>query len=426
MHDLRKKIFESGKTVSRKARSRQQSAQPSPASSRAGSRAGSRATSRHASEEEDNSSDYEYNDSLASSIVASEDGDDTGPTPPQEILHNHIVDLLDQKRDSGQDREDKLTAYTELLRHHPEAEEIEAQMNELLPMLLKSVRGRRTPQGVLWALKALTMTIITTGAENIHDRVYPVLQTLCGNSEYDDDSNESIRVAAIRAMSISTMCGGGSVTAAEEFLDFLMEIIQSDGHTIDAGDSGPVVTEALQAWGFVASGLDDLEDRSTEAMEAFTEQLDSSEVDVQIAAGCNIALILESAREYEEETEETWNMRYDKDGLLRRLHALQKESSKSISKRDRRQLHSSFKSIITSLEEGKGPGYSTAFNEDYAEYGYRQKLRIQDMSIVIHSWSLQARVVMLKLVLGGGFPSHYLNNPVVRGLLSGARTEHIS
>ncbi|XDG03924.1 hypothetical protein ABKA04_003539 [Annulohypoxylon sp. FPYF3050] len=439
MHDLRKKIFESGKTVSRKARSRQPSAQQSPASSRPGSRA----TSRHASDEEDDS-EYEYTDSLASSLIISEEGDEEeGTTPPStsEVLHNHIVDLLDQKRDSGQDRADKLNAYTELIRHHPSAEEIDAQMDELIPMLIKSVRGRRTPQGVMWSLKALMVTTLTSGAESIHDRVYSTLKTLCENSDYDDDDNEQIKVLAIRAMAVSTLCGGGSVTAAEEFLEFLIEIIQSDGHVIEAGDNGPVVSAALNAWGFVASGLDDLEDQSTEALEAFMEQLDSNDVDVQVAAGSNIALLLESAREYEEGTGETWNMRYDQDALLHRMHSLTRESSKSISKKDRRQLHSNFNSIVTSLEHGKGPGYSTArrfasnphtggnksdFNGDYQEYGYRQKLRIQNISIVIDTWSLSARVGMLKSILGGGLASHYLNNPVVRDLLSGAKTEYVS
>ncbi|XXH04263.1 hypothetical protein Hte_010677 [Hypoxylon texense] len=433
MTDLRKKIFENGKTVSRKARSRQQSAQGSPASSRGGSRA----TSRHASDEDE--SDYE-NESLGSSIVNSDDSDDAGPTPPSEALHGHIVDLLDEKRDNGRDRENKLTAYTELIRHHFSADEVDGQISELLPMLLKSIRGRKTAQGALWALRALSITILTTGSDQIHDRVYPSLKTLCQDTEYDDD-NETIKVACIRAMAVSTMCGGGSAASAEEFLDFLLDIIESDGHVIDAGDNGPVVCAALDAWGFVASDMEDLEEESTRALEAFTEQLDSTDVDVQIAAGADIALLLEAAREHEEETDEPWNMRYDQDKLLQRLTALTKESSKSISKKNRRQLHSSFNSVVTSLEHGKGPGYSTArrfasnphtggnrtdFKDDSQEYGYRQKFRVQNISITIDSWSLSSRISMLKAILGNGLASHYLFNPVVRDLLSGAKSEILS
>ncbi|KAI1764210.1 interferon-related developmental regulator-domain-containing protein [Hypoxylon sp. FL1150] len=434
MHDLRKKIFESGKTVSKKARSRQQSAQASPASSRGGSRA----TSRHASDEDE--SDYEVESLGSSTIVNSDDSDDAGPTPPSEDLHGYIVDLLDEKRDGGRDRENKLTAYTELIRHHFSADELDGRVGELLPMLLRSVRGRRTAQGALWALRALALTILTTGSEQIHDRVYPTLRTLCQDADYDDD-NEMIKVACLRTMAVSIMCGGGSSASAEEFLEFLLEIIESDGHTIDAADSGPVVTAALDAWGFVASDLEDLEEESTRAIEAFTEQLDSTDVDVQIAAGADIALLLEAAREHEEETDEPWNMRYDQDQLLQKLTALTKESSKSISKKNRRQLHSAFNSVVTSLEHGKGPGYSTArrfasnphtggnradFKEDSQEYGYRQKFRIQNISITIDTWSLSARLAMLRAVLGNGLASHYLFNPVVRDLLSGSKSEILS
>ncbi|KAI2627291.1 interferon-related developmental regulator-domain-containing protein [Hypomontagnella submonticulosa] len=425
MHDLRKKIFESGKTVSRKARSRQQSAQASPASSRAGSRA----ASQHASEEED-FSDYEYEESLTSSIVNSEDGEELEPVALSETLHSRIVELLDQKRDSGQDRENKLIAYTELIRHHSsadETEELEGQLNDIIPLLMKTIQGRRTPQGVIWALKALTITILSTGAESIHDRVYSTLKGLCQDTDYDDD-DESIKIEIIKAMCMSTMCGGGSAESAEEFLEFLIEIIESDGHIIQAGDNGPVVTTALEAWGFVASGLEDLEEQSAQALEAFIEQLESSDVGVQVAAGSNLALLLEIAREYTRETGETWNMRYDKDALLGRVNALTKESSKSISKRDRKQLHYTFNSIMTSLERGTGPGYSTARRLDNyeEEYGYRQKYRIQNISIVIDSWSLSAQIGMLKSILGGGLASHYLNNPLVKDMLNGAKTEYLS
>ncbi|KAL7622896.1 hypothetical protein AAE478_006575 [Parahypoxylon ruwenzoriense] len=431
MHDLRKKVFESSKTVSRKARSRQQSAQPSPANSRPGSRAPSRQVS-----EEEYSSDSDWEDSLTNSVANSEEGDEASPVSRSEVLHNHIVDLLDQKRSSMQDREGKLTAYTNLIRHHPNAtEEIEQQINDLIPALLRGVRGRGTTLETINAIKALTVTILTTELETAHDRVYPTLKGICENSD-----DESVKVAAIKAMGIATMCGGGSATAAEELMEFLLEIVESDGHAIDAGDNGPVVAAALTAWGFVASNIDDLEEQSTRALEAFTEQLDSTDVDVQVAAGADIALLLEVAREYEEEMGEAWNMRYDQDKLLQHLTALTRESSKSISKKDRRHLHTSFNSVVTSLEHGKGPGYSTArrfatnphtggnkaeFRDDYQEYGYREKLRIQNISIIIDSWSLSARVGMLRSILGSGLANHYMDNPVVRGLLHGAQTEYI-
>lgn len=55
MHDLRRQALESGKTVSRKARSRQASGQSSRAGSTASSRAASRVASRNASDDEEGS-----------------------------------------------------------------------------------------------------------------------------------------------------------------------------------------------------------------------------------------------------------------------------------------------------------------------------------------------------------------------------------
>ncbi|KAI1495927.1 interferon-related developmental regulator-domain-containing protein [Biscogniauxia marginata] len=435
MRDLRKKILlESGKTVSRKARSRPESTRASPGGSPAASRNGSRAASRYASEEEDMSGS-DYDDSLASSVINSDDGEEASATWP-ERLRDRIAELLDRKRSSTKGRESTLAAYTHLVRHHYAAEYVENQFNELIPALMKVVRGSSNNDETLAALKALTMTILSTQSETVYDHVYPTLKGVCHDSE-----EAPVKVEAIEAMCIATMCGGGSVTAAEELMEFLMEIIESDGHSIEAADNGLVVGAALAAWGFVASNLDDLQDQSEQALEAFTEQLDSTDVEVQIAAGTNIALIFEAAREHEEETDESWNLRYDQHRLLQRMIALTKESSKSISKKSRKQLHASFNSVLTSLEHGKGPGYSTArrmasnphtggskadFSQDFKEYGYREKIRIHNISMVIDSWSLSARLEMLKPIIGGGLAVHYLENPAVKDLLDSAHVELVS
>ncbi|KAI8633653.1 interferon-related developmental regulator-domain-containing protein [Xylariaceae sp. FL1651] len=435
MRDLRKKILlESGKTVSKKARSRPDSLGTSPANSPIPSRGASRANSRYASEEED-LTDSDYDDSLTNSVINSDDGEEPVASWTDR-LRDRVAELLDRKRSSTKGRETCLAAYAHIIRHHYAAEHIEPQLNELIPALLKSIRGGSNVDETLAAVKALTMTILSTGSESFYDSVYPSLKGLCQNTE-----EESLKVEAIEAMSVATMCGGGSVNDAEELMEFLVEITESDGHSIEAGDNGPVVSAALTAWGFVASNLDDLQDQSDQALEAFTEQLDSTAVDVQVAAGTNIALIFEGAREYEEETEEAWNLQYDQHKLIQRMTALVRESSKSISKKDRKHLHASFNSVLTSLEHGKGPGYSTArrmtsnphtggtktdFDEEYREYGYREKIRIHNISMVIDTWSLSARVAMLRSVLGAGLAIHYMDNPVVKDLLSSAQVEFVS
>ncbi|KAI1439309.1 interferon-related developmental regulator-domain-containing protein [Xylaria sp. CBS 124048] len=435
MRDLRKKILlESGKTISRKARSRPDSLGASPSSSPAPSRGASRVNSRYASEEED-LSDSEYEDSLTNSVANSEDGEEPVASWTDR-LGDRIAELLDRKRSSTKGREASLSAYTHIIRHHYAEEQLDPQLSELVPALLKSIRSGGNADETVSAIKALTMTILSTESEDLYDRVYPSLKGLCQDSE-----ESSVKVEAIEAMSIATMCGGGAGSGAEELLDFLVDIVESDGHSIDAGDNGPVVSAALVAWGFIASDIDNLQDHSDQALEAFTEQLDSTDVDVQVAAGTNIALIFETAREYEDETEQAWDLQYDQHKLVQRMTALVRESSKSVSKKDRKHLHGSFNSVLTSLEHGKGPGYSTArrmasnphtggskmdFSEEYREYGYREKIRIHNISMTIDTWSLSTRVEMLRSVLGAGLAIHYMANPTVKSLLSSAQVELVS
>lgn len=66
------------------------------------------------------------------------------------------------------------------------------------------------------------------------------------------------------------------------------------------------------------------------------------------------------------------------------------------------------------------------FNEEYREYGYREKIRIHNISMTIDTWSLSARVEMLRSVLGAGLAIHYMENPVVKDLLSSAQVEFVS
>ncbi|KAF3018124.1 hypothetical protein E8E14_008547 [Neopestalotiopsis sp. 37M] len=453
MRDLRKKILlESGKTMSRKARSRPDSnfgsTTHSPTSSPAGSRHGSRAPSRYASEDE--VSDDDPSDSLTNSVVASEDGDES-ISDWTDKLKDCMNEILDRKRSSTQGRERYFAAYTHLARHHFADTMIEHQMHELVPAFLRSIRSGGTTEETVGALKALQMTIITTQSESIYDQAYSILKTATEGSE-----EESVKVEALYTMAVATIYGGGAEVAAQELMDFAVEIVESDGHSVEAGDNGPVVTAALSIWGFLASHIDELEQQSEEALEAFTEQLDSSDADVQIAAGNNIALIFEALRIYNEQAEEDhdsrqeqlrteakqrgeryvpepynpFDLQYNQHQLVQKMTELAGQSSKTISRKDRRQLHATFNSILKSIELGKGPGYSEAgriaresdrggervyaAEKVFTEFGYRNTVKGNDgRTLTIDSWSLSIRVDFLKRILGGGFTTHWSHNPAV-------------
>jgi hypothetical protein len=471
MRDLRKKILlESGKTVSRKARGKPVSNLPSgalsPASSPAGSRPASRpvsrAPSRYASEEDSDSDDT--NDNFSSSLVDSEDGDGT-IRDWTDMVKDCINEITDHKRSNVQVRQKNLAGFIHLTRHHFADTIVENQIEYLVPPLLRSIQGSRNTDEAVAANKALQMVIISTDSDNLYDQSWRCLKAECENSE-----EEKVKVETIWTMGTAAVYGGGAEAACEELMSFLLEIVESDGHSVEAGDNALVVTAALEVWGYLASYLEDLEYESEPALEAFTEQLESSDPDVLMAAGTNIALIYETIRNYNERAEEEhderqqelvergrltktayvpepynpYSLQYDQHRVVQRMEELASEHSKSISRKDKRRVHGHFKSILTSLQRGVGPNYSEAgrylresdrksdrnranesmqemMDGEFQEFGYRSRIKgPKDEELVIDTWSLSARVVFLRRVLGGGFNTHWQHNPQVQECLESA------
>jgi hypothetical protein len=221
-------------------------------------------------------------------------------------------------------------------------------------------------------------------------------------------------------------------------MDFLLEIVESDGNSVGSGDDGAVVTAALEEWGFLATQLEDMEDSTEAAIEAFIEQLDSSEPSVQIAAGENIALLYEKSYTEAEEDEEVESeddedpedesprdgpkmvKRYDPyrriDKLRHTLSDLASISSRRLSKKDRKSLHTNFSDILNSVENPtRGPRYQNAVNQETGKrYGSRMTIRIHRTGVMkIDKWWKLHRLHALRRILAGGFVTHYEKNEVI-------------
>ncbi|KAK1980254.1 IFRD domain-containing protein [Colletotrichum cereale] len=454
MHDLRLKVLrESGKTLSKKARSRPESARASmrnspngsPAHSQINSPAHSRAGSRYASEEE--GSDDEYDDNMTMSTISNGSEaalDDAAEASWAQLLQDRIVELQDRKRTNTKTRETTLMSYLHLVKHHYGGRQIASSLTEVITALMKNIRSGGSSLERLMSLKSLAATLLNVPSDALFDDIYPQLE-----KTLEDDDDNDVKAAVIWAMAITAMYGGGGEEAASELLDYLVTIVESDGEAVGAADNGDVVTSALEAWALVASQMDDISENVYSAIDAFVEQLDSTDVEVQASAGFNIAFIFEAARDQEEETGEPMNLQYDPKKLIARMAEASKPSVKQTARRDRRHLRKQFASIVSSLEHGKGPGFSSAgrpaFNphtggtkadprsaprseddNDMRGFGYREKLRLGSSVVLIDSWSLMARVEAARTILGGGLPTHFNDNPTVADLLGGAETEEPS
>ena len=112
MRDLRKQALglESGKTVSRKARSRQATPNTSPGHSTSGSRGNSRVPSRNASDDEGDFSDATQwsNNSITIDEVLTSDLEQDASEAWVDDLGDRVSEICDRKRSSIQGREEAL------------------------------------------------------------------------------------------------------------------------------------------------------------------------------------------------------------------------------------------------------------------------------------------------------------------------------
>ena len=428
MRDLRKQaLLESGKTVSRKARSKT----GTPSSSRGNSRVASRNASRNGSDDEGELSDTtQWSTNSIDELIADPDPDVSSDAWIAD-LGDRINEICDRKRSSVQGREETLQAFNLDLTRHYAQEEIKSKIDELLPAILKCVKSGQTERETVLALKALALMLITDPSESIYDAVSTPIKTTV-----TDAAHAMAKIAAIHALSIATFYGGATTEETEEVMDFFLEIVSSDGNLVDEADNAEIVVTALEEWGFLATQIDDIEETTEVAIDTFVDQLESSDVGVQIAAGDNIALLFEKsyteAESDDEINEKDEDQIADANGngehMIKRytvfrqqkklehtLSELSKASSKRLSKKDRKSLHMTFKDILHTVEvPTRGPRYSTALDEEGREMGSRLKISVHSGGkMTIDKWWKLHRLNALKRLLQGGFLVHYEANQVV-------------
>lgn len=429
-----------GKTVSRKAiksgrASGRMTPQSSPMASLLASPTHSESHSRVASDVSDGSDvDIDLEAEMMSSVHSqgshSENADDSGQHFDTKAL---MENLQDRKHNNSEVREQFLEVYIKVLRVYYTAEThlwLDSAAQELCDVFIKDANRGATARERLLSLQAYCLTVGTTEGLEIFDQVQRPLKQIM-----TDDDDEDCKAYAIYALCMSVLYAGGEEEAALETMEFLVDIVQSDGETIESHDNAVVVSSALRGWAFIASHVEDFSDSADTAIDAFVDQLDSTDVDIQANAGHCIALIFEASRNHEEESGEPFQLQYDPQRLTGRISELAKLSSKSVSRKDRRDLRESLVSVVTSLERGVGPFYSTALyipekgewvppsqrteNGD-AEYGYRYKLRLGNNTAKVDTWSLYSRVRMMRILFRGGLQNHIFVNPVVSECLDDA------
>jgi hypothetical protein len=313
----------------------------------------------------------------------------------------------------------------------------------LLSAFAKSVRDETSTLEATLALRAIELLAISAFDNTIYENAEPLL-----TRTVRDSASAPIKAAAIQCLGACTIFGGAGTDGILEQMAFLLDIVASDGQSVDAKDDPTVVTAAIQQWGFLATEVDDFEEESEEAVQIFMDQLDSTDSNVQISSGENIALLYEKSYSPEEEDDEDedeasgdsdesdehdnspsagpklvkrYNAYHNTPELESQLHNLATIHTKQISKRDKKSLHSNFASILTTVENPRrGPRYNTAIDQNTnRHYGSTLTVKIGRHGVMtIDRWWKWVRLTALRRVLQGGFAEHYFqgNRSVLNSL----------
>lgn len=375
----------------------------SPRTSKPPSRATSDVSDGSGSEGELDSDD-DMLQSLHSDASGGHDGDK--PAVDTEAL---IEQLKDRKHNNSDAREHLLEAYIKALRTRfaeSYLEWLDAAGPQLADIFLRDANRAPTARERLLSLKAYELTAMTAQDLSVFDTAQRRLKQILLDDD-DDDCKEH----ALYALALTALYAGGGEDSALDLMEYLTEIVQSDGDSAGAYDSSAVVVAAMRAWTWLAAHVEDYSALADTALDAIVEQLDASSVEIQALAGESIALIYEASRAHESETGQPFQLPYDPRRLAGRVDNIAKSSTRSVARSNRRSLRESLRSVVTSLERGVGPGYSEAHDQDGREYGYRQLINLGTASAPIKTWSLLVRYNMLKAVFKSGLGLHLSVNP---------------
>jgi hypothetical protein len=435
-----------GKTVSRAALNRLSSTgllKSSP-----NSKAGSRVASRQVSDAEDDDLASEGGWSTTDSIDIALSSGEPLASSLEEELENRIESILDRKGSSVQAREEDYAVYIHILRTQFSDAEVSDRVPDLLEAFLRSVRNEMSQKEAINALKAIQITIITDASSAPYDLCIQPLKSAVASS-----LSRLVKEESLYTLGIAAFFGG---TTPDDLLDllttYLLEAITSDGASLSAPDDEDVVSAAIDVFALLCTRVPDISSYSHDFVTALAEQLESSSTRVQIAAGEAIATLYSFSYSPRQEGEEpdVESLTLDEDAhldaskssskfkhrytayrstpaLLETLHAIARTSTKSMSKLERKSLHTSFNDIAQSVENPTlGPRYSTAIDVGTGRhYGSRLFVKFGSVGgknagkgVAVDSWWKMSRLKAVRRAVQGGLGEHALNNMLVKDALN--------
>ncbi|ORE08126.1 hypothetical protein BCV72DRAFT_249007 [Rhizopus microsporus var. microsporus] len=277
---------------------------------------------------------------------------------------------------------------------------------EVLGLLKRSLSKYNNPKEASLAARAIALTFINLDdisegdSDNYYKRIVPSLKNAIMDSEEVD-----VKVDCLHTLALITYISASDADT-KITRDYIFDLIETEGaefnvETLSTNDKDSFIAEAIKAYGILYAA-------------SFSKEilLESSDKDIRMATGENIALIFETAHVFtatDEEEEE-----YDEDEvvkpeyenmneLVRTLKDLSVESNKRKTKSDRAEQKSMFRDILKSVEENVRP---------------EEELKIGSRIIVFRGWSKILVLNAIRRTLGQGLQHHLKTNSLLKQIFN--------
>nr|XP_016945325.1 interferon-related developmental regulator 2 [Drosophila suzukii] len=345
------------------------------------------------------------------SEVASSDATDELANERFEEKFEKALEQATEK--SAQTRVQALQAICELLMHRYMPDFVEDRKMTLMDFVEKSIR-RGKGQEQVWGARLAPLLVLQMGGD---EGVSKAMNQFLLNTVQDKSVGFDARAKCCTALGLLSFLGCEDVGELVQLMQcfeaiFAGSYLRGDDKTPVSvtAEAGTLHAEALNAWGLlltlIPSGdfvsLMTTGQNMFPSIKKFLGLLQSTHLDVRMAAGETIALILESGRSHDEDFLED-----DIAELSEAVKQLATDSHKYRAKRDRKAQRATFRDVLRYLEEDISPEISIRFGHE---------------SLTLDSWSIHHQYSAMCTVMGPGMTSQLQENEFIRDIFQlGAR-----
>lgn len=262
-------------------------------------------------------------------------------------------------------------------------------------------KGRSLEQAA--AAQLATLLCVQLGAGDMTDEVCRDLSPLLTFIVNDVSMSVQARSKCCWALGLLTFLA--NVDDIGEIMTILEGVFSASYHKGDGTvpaitpEVAPLHYAALSAWSLLltVNDVSPYGSSNIPSINQLGQLLDSPHLDIRMAAGECIALLLEQGSHYNDD----WLYEVS-DDLLDKLRQLATDSHKYRAKKDRKTQRSSFRDILRFIESGELPNIQVKFGQE---------------ALSLDSWSKKKQYDAFCQVLGSGMNLHLSENFLLRDIL---------